>query len=406
MINYEILLSGLNGNNSSDYYTIEFNRWLFDNSDEVILNGEVLTKADKFRIKVAFYNIQPPPNEIIMSGLINGSELTEIRFLEQEIKRIENLSNLLSLKKEYNRQDYLDFLYSKKIELQPLLPNTKTPNIDIFLNEIRTLDVKQKPIKADKNNLDLKNTGLPEHLYGKDIQVCDLRHYSQFTSDYKGTLDKLKVSALNEFKNLSEPKKLSNLNAVKTLAGNITKSWDYYLSIKNEKGGNLLSAINNRLSDIFIIPNKHNYGRIYDNFSTDLSDAILFKEMVLSEFIKEAEPLTIEVGADSPEVDKDERYDSGKFNGYTFKLFLYILDCYDTKGIVKYINIWYFLKRNIDKEKHKNIMFVFTQDDYKFYVKKHFGVEIKKFAKAGYKYEDNEVGILKNISDDYIKTLK
>ncbi|MDT8413720.1 MAG: hypothetical protein RQ875_14750, partial [Vicingaceae bacterium] len=180
----------------------------------------------------------------------------------------------------------------------------KTPNIDKFLNEVRTLDIKQSTIKADKNNLDLKFTGLPEHLYGKDIQICDLRHYSQFTSDYKGTLDKLKVSALNEFKNLSEPKRLSNLKAVKTLAEKITKSWDCYLSIKDEKGSNLLSAINNRLTDFFIIPNKPTTGSIYNNFTTDLHNAILFKKMAISDFIKETEPLTVEVGADSPAVDK------------------------------------------------------------------------------------------------------
>lgn len=95
-------------------------------------------------------------------------------------------------------------------------------------------------------------------------------------------------------------------------------------------------------------------------------------------------------------------YNSSQFNKYTFDLFCYILGEYKKEGNIKYINIWYFLKRDI-KNKDK-ILFNFTQKEYKEYVIK-YNIEIKKFQKAEFKYEDDEKRILQNIVDTYTQNL-
>lgn len=100
-----------------------------------------------------------------------------------------------------------------------------------------------------------------------------------------------------------------------------------------------------------------------------------------------------------------KEYNSSQFNEHTYKLFCYIIDEYKKDGIIKFINIWYYLKRNIDKTKYKNILFNFTQKTYIEFVKS-YDIEIKKFEKAPYKYDEVELPILENITDTYYKSLK
>jgi hypothetical protein len=117
----DITIAGLNGDNINEYYQVRFNRWIFDNSDIVSMDGRELDKAEKRMIQISSYNIKPAPKEIIANGFINGSELTETRFIIFEIERILNLDNL-SLGKEFNKQDYLKFLYSKQMPLHQQEP--------------------------------------------------------------------------------------------------------------------------------------------------------------------------------------------------------------------------------------------------------------------------------------------
>ena len=101
-----------------------------------------------------------------------------------------------------------------------------------------------------------------------------------------------------------------------------------------------------------------------------------------------------------------KEYNSGQFNEHTYKLFCYIVDEYENENIVKYINIWYYLKRDIDKTKYKNILFNFTIDKYKVFIKGKYKIEIKKFKKAPYKYDEVELPILENITKTYYASLK
>jgi len=108
---------------------------------------------------------------------------------------------------------------------------------------------------------------------------------------------------------------------------------------------------------------------------------------------------------DKPQLEENtpNKFNPSQFNEYTHNLFTYILNEYEKKGKIKYINIWYFLKKDI-KDK-TDILFNFTQEKYKIFVKREYGIEIKKFQKAEYKYLDNELGILQNIFKTYCDNL-
>ena len=97
-------------------------------------------------------------------------------------------------------------------------------------------------------------------------------------------------------------------------------------------------------------------------------------------------------------------YNTSQFNEYTYNLFCHIIDEYEKNGIVKFINIWFFLKKDISNK--QDILFNFTQDKYKEFIKEKYKIEIKKFQKAACKYEEDEVPILQNISKTYRDNLK
>jgi len=97
---------------------------------------------------------------------------------------------------------------------------------------------------------------------------------------------------------------------------------------------------------------------------------------------------------------KEKVFDPNHFNEYTFSLFKYLVEKYKKKGKIKYINIWYFLRRDY-KPKNKIILFNYTQSKYKAFIKKEYHEEIRKFEKSDYKYEDTELGIMRQHAKDY-----
>lgn len=92
------------------------------------------------------------------------------------------------------------------------------------------------------------------------------------------------------------------------------------------------------------------------------------------------------------------------FNLKGFELFNYIIDNYDKDGKIKYINIWYFL-RYLTENTNGEIVFNFTQDKYKVFIFEKYGIKIKKFTKAEYRYDTKELPILKNIEMDFRKNI-
>lgn len=95
-------------------------------------------------------------------------------------------------------------------------------------------------------------------------------------------------------------------------------------------------------------------------------------------------------------LESENDFDSKYFDESGWRLFSHLTKNYNKTGKVKYINIWYFLKR-VWKKEH-TFRFEFTQKDYKDFVLKNYGVQIKKFAKADYKFDDDEVPYLEELA--------
>lgn len=80
------------------------------------------------------------------------------------------------------------------------------------------------------------------------------------------------------------------------------------------------------------------------------------------------------------EIDKSEHkqndFDVNYFNKNCYELFLYLVENYNKKGKVKFINIFYFLKKEVDK---KVYTFNFIQKYYTVFVKEKYEIEIKKY---------------------------
>ena len=99
--------------------------------------------------------------------------------------------------------------------------------------------------------------------------------------------------------------------------------------------------------------------------------------------------------------ESNKQFDKNHFNKFTFELFEYLVNKYTKKGNIKFINIWYFLKR--DRPKELNIKFNFTQDEFKEFIRKRTKNEIviKKFAKSEFKYDETELPILNDLTSDF-----
>ncbi len=99
----------------------------------------------------------------------------------------------------------------------------------------------------------------------------------------------------------------------------------------------------------------------------------------------------------------ENEYNSNDFNELGFKLFRYLDKNYQKNGKIKYINIWYYLKT---QHKEGEIIFNLTQEGYKNFVQKYNNIEIKKFAKSEYLYDDKELPILNELGGNFFKSLK
>ena len=96
----------------------------------------------------------------------------------------------------------------------------------------------------------------------------------------------------------------------------------------------------------------------------------------------------------------DNNFNPNQFNQKTNDLFLYLIDNYDKNGKIKFINIFEFMKKDIDKSKY---VFRFTQETYKNHIFKNYNTEIKKFAIAEYIYKESEKPLLNSFVDLFEK---
>lgn len=90
-------------------------------------------------------------------------------------------------------------------------------------------------------------------------------------------------------------------------------------------------------------------------------------------------------------------YNKNHWNKNCYDLFMYLMGNYEMAGKIKYINVWYFLRRDADK---KLYTFNLKQKNYKEFIRANYSIEIKKFSKAEFDY-DVQKGIMNAHEDDF-----
>ncbi len=96
--------------------------------------------------------------------------------------------------------------------------------------------------------------------------------------------------------------------------------------------------------------------------------------------------------------------DPNKFNIAGYNLFTYLIENYTAKKekIIKYINIYYYMKYEIHKDEKlsKIYTFSFIQEDYKEFIQENYSVEIRKFAKAVFDF-DEQIRVLNSLESNF-----
>lgn len=367
----------INQNNVNDIYQKQFNRFLFDYSDEVNIDGKIYSNTgyDKMmRFNLGYLkNEKGEPNfkKIYANGIKDGFKLTENDFIEYELEQIVDYTpkGLTEKKQLKTYKEYLEKRLSK-------LNKSKDTEHHFDSNQ---------PLKNYSDFIE------DYQIFFKNLK----NNYASKIEDYYNVLDNAEIGDIGHraVKEIKDLLLLPNNNAetlkntIKNDLGKLKKLHDE--AIKEHKFFNAKNE-NNKYLPTFI--------KAVDDLNIFVDTITLLIENK-STTIKEPQQ---ETKTDAP---PKKEYNSSQFNEHTYKLFCHIVDEYKNEAIVKYINIWYYLKRNIDKTKYKNILFNFTQKTYKEFVKS-YGIEIKKFEKATYKYDEVELPILENITDTYYKSLK
>jgi hypothetical protein len=169
-------LAGLDPDWIDGKYKNLFTRWKFDNSDEVWIDGELIDKSTKRAIKNGFYNIQPKPNEIIVSEMKDGFPLTEQMFVKKMIRKLSQFTNA----------DYPD--------------DTWQMRIDLFLEYLK----KKETTLQEKKNISEKSKK-HDRFKNADFEKLNDLFVLKFTAGVKPTiLDRLKTDLsihIIEYKN-------------------------------------------------------------------------------------------------------------------------------------------------------------------------------------------------------------
>ncbi len=215
MKNDNINLLGLKGTNIEDYYKVQFNCWKFDNSDEVKLDGEVLSKNEKIILRMSLRGKNKVSGIIEMSDIVDGNELTEHKFIELEINRVNNIKDL-SLGKDLSKQKYLQFLLEKENAKPP--QQNKTEN-DYSQRQVAiAYCVLGKPITTENYLFILEKysqTRSKKILQKRTLKISDLSKLSE-----------VKSTDTKNLKDLQEAKRLlsgiKNKEAVKDISRIIT----------------------------------------------------------------------------------------------------------------------------------------------------------------------------------------
>lgn len=91
-------------------------------------------------------------------------------------------------------------------------------------------------------------------------------------------------------------------------------------------------------------------------------------------------------------------FNRNNWNQKCFDLFNYLIDNYEKKGKIKYINIFYFFKNEIT---NTDYAFNHTIDSYKIFITEKYKVKLNTFRTAEADFNDKVIPILKNFEQDF-----
>lgn len=103
---------------------------------------------------------------------------------------------------------------------------------------------------------------------------------------------------------------------------------------------------------------------------------------------------------ESKKIKEEPKFNRNRWNEKCFNLFNYLIENYEKKGKIKFINIFYFLKNDVDKSSYP---FAFTIKQYKVFIASKYDVKLIKFKTAEYDFKDKEVPILNAFEANFRK---
>jgi hypothetical protein len=113
-----IELAGLTAESINEHYEGMLNRWKYDNSDEVWIDGRLIDHEEKIHIVMGMFNIEPQPKEIIVSELKAGFKLTEQLFIKSMIYKLNSFVNIDKPDDKWQMRvnSFLEFLKERQSE--------------------------------------------------------------------------------------------------------------------------------------------------------------------------------------------------------------------------------------------------------------------------------------------------
>jgi len=120
-------LSGLTDDNIDEKYKELYHKWLFFTSDEVYLNGKLLSKSEKRLMAVAGFKSIDGELKFSSTKKNNGLSLTEKDFIKEHIKKYSLLINEIPYNETILNERISMMLEYLENKLKLFTPNNPTP---------------------------------------------------------------------------------------------------------------------------------------------------------------------------------------------------------------------------------------------------------------------------------------
>jgi hypothetical protein len=265
----------------------------------------------------------------------------------------------------------------------------------------------------DKNNFVKTNTNLKSNLtevllFNSTLESILIETFKVFRSSINYNIDEVHI--INEF-NICKFTLIDNLKVLKSFSQSIN------IELQNNEINNAIYLKNYCVTQfksfksflslsLFIDIDKSPLKNDFDEVLTELQNSVDLKEVEIlmkSSEIVNTEPQQSNIieskvsSLNDLKINND--FNANHFNQNCYDLFLYLVDNYTLKDekIIKYINIWYYLKRNVKKDIYT---FSLTQIKYSQFIKEKYTINIRKFAKAEFDF-DAQVSVLNSLEQQF-----